>query len=270
MAARAGHSGLDVIANDYSREEKNTMKTIAAAVVSLALVAPALAQDAPAAGSPEFNAAVRDYLLSNPEILEEMSKALEAKRQGELRERQVAALDGERERLFQSADDLVLGNPDGDVTIVEFFDYNCGVCRSALADMKVILERDPDVRFVLKEWPILGPASMEAHLVSRAVGLLAPDKYAEFHVALMERNGRANGDAAMSVARSLDIDTNEVERLLEAPETMAPLQTNYELASALGINGTPSYVLPGEVFFGAVGADALLERIAAERDAATQ
>ena len=233
--------------------------------VGAALATPSFAQTASQFSGPEFEGAVRDYLLANPELLEEMQAALEAKRQAAMREQQVEVLETEADRIFASANDLVLGNPDGDVTIVEFFDYNCGVCRRALSDMQDLIEADPDVRFVLKEWPILGPASMEAHMVSRAVARVAPERYGEFHLTLLGSEGRADGDSAMALVDRMGLDAMAVEAAMDEPETTAPLEEAYELANALGINGTPSYVLPDEVFFGAVGADVLRERIDATR-----
>lgn len=242
------------------------MKPTAIAIAAaLATTSPVLGQDTPQPGTSEFNQAVRDYLLSNPELLEEMQVALREKQEAAIREQQAVALKEDRARIFESPDDVVLGNPDGDVTLVEFFDYNCGVCRQALSDMQAVIEADPNVRFVLKEWPILGPASMEAHIVSRAVARIAPDKYEEFHVALLAGSGRADGDLAMAAAVELGINADELQATMDEPATTAPLEQAYELASALGINGTPSYVLPGEVFFGAIGAEALLERVAAAR-----
>ena len=249
------------------------MKIVATTLaLGVLLGAPAFAQTAPTPGTPEFNDAIRSYLLQNPEILEEMQGALEAKREIAVREQQAVALAERSDRIFASEDDLVLGNPDGDVTVVEFFDYNCGVCRRALGDMQQLVKEDSDVRFVLKEWPILGPASMEAHMVSRAVARVAPDRYGEFHIALLGSDVRADGDTAMAEAERMGIDLDAVRTAMDETETTAPLEEAYELANALGINGTPSYVIGDAVMFGAVGTEALRERIAQVRDgsAATQ
>ena len=240
--------------------------TTVALLIGLTLGTPAIAQDAPTFGGPEFDKAVRDYLVANPELLEEMQAALEAKREAKLQEQQVAALAEMEDRIFRSEDDLVLGNPDGDVTVVEFYDYNCGVCRSALSDMQEVVERDPNVRFVLKEWPILGPASMEAHMVSRAVAQVAPDRYGEFHLSLLGSDVRANGDNAIALAERMGLDAEAIRAKMDEQQTIAPLQEAYEIADALGITGTPSYVVRDEVRFGAIGADALQELIDASRD----
>ena len=247
------------------------MKALAFALaVGTATITAAQAQDAPAFSGPEFENAVRDYLLANPELLIEMQSALETKRNAEVAERQVATLQERGDSIFRSPHDLVLGNPDGDVTVVEFYDYNCGVCRRALTDMQEIVEADPNVRFVLKEWPILGPPSMEAHMVSRAVARVARDRYGEFHLAMLGADERADGDTAMATVERMGIDTNAVQAAMNESETTGPLEDAYELAEALGIGGTPSYVIGEEVLYGAVGVEALRERIEAARNRETR
>ena len=247
------------------------MKAIAIALaLGTAWTAAANAQDMPAFEGPAFESAVRDYLLANPELLLEMQSALEAKRNAEVSERQAVTLEQRGDRIFDNPADLVLGNPDGDVTVVEFYDYNCGVCRRALSDMQNLIESDSDIRFVLKEWPILGPPSMEAHLVSRAVARVAPDRYGEFHLAMLGADERADGDTAMAMVERMGIDEEAVQTAMNEPETTGPLEEAYELAEALGIGGTPSYVVGGDVLYGAVGVEALKERIAAVRSGETR
>ena len=217
-----------------------------------------------------FGDRVRAYLLENPEILAEMQQALEAKREEAERVAQAATLEKQADLIFRSENDAVLGNPDGDVTIVEFFDYNCGFCERAMADMQTVIEADPDVRFVLKEFPILGPASLDAHTVSMAVARIAPDTYDEFHRRLLSGDARADGDTAVQLALDLGIDEEALRSAVDDPASQQAFAEAYQLADSLRITGTPSYVVGGEVLFGAVGAEALLERIERVRSVSSE
>lgn len=207
-----------------------------------------------------FGIAVRNYLLNNPEILSEVQQALE-KKQVEAREAQAkAAVVENREAIFNAPYDLALGNPNGKTTIVEFFDYNCGYCRRAVADMDAIIKANPDVRFVLKEFPILGQDSVDAHRVSAAIRLVAPEKYADFHRALMSGEN-ANEARAIEVAVSLGLDEAAIRaKMAESPNDES-VRDAYQLASKIGITGTPSYIIGDEAVFGAVGEEELTRRI---------
>ena len=167
--------------------------------------------------------------------------------------------------LFRS----VLGNPDGDVTVVEFYDYNCGFCKRAMIDMVGLLEKDPNVRFVLKEFPILGPESLAAHRVAMSLRKLAPEQYSEFHMKLLGGDVRATEEHAIEVATSLGVDEAALKAGMDDPAIDASIRQTYELANALGISGTPSFVIGDEAVFGAVGEEALLSRIANMRQCAS-
>ncbi len=210
---------------------------------------------------PEIETIVRDYLLENPEILLEMQSALEAK----MHEEQLAAnrqvIADASDALFGGTYDGIIGNPDGDVTVVEFFDYNCGYCKRALTDMITLVENDENLRFVLKEFPILGPESQEAHVVSLAFQGLAPEKYGEFHRRLLGSDGRANEESAMALALDLGVDEAALRQEMQNPQIEAAINETYQLANQLNITGTPSYVIGEEVVFGARGQEHLSEKI---------
>ena len=242
---------------------KNAIRTILLSATLLTGVA-----QAQEPGSPEFDAAVRDYLLNNPEILLEMQEALQARQQEMALAQQQETLERDADRIYDSEHNIVLGNPDGDVTVVEFFDYNCAFCRRAVADMQAVIEQDPEVRFVLKEFPILGPASTEAHVVSMAVKDVAPETYGEFHTRLLEFEGQADRASAIAIATELGIDEAALEAGMAEGDSEAAFNESYEIANALQITGTPSYIVSGELMFGAYGADAILEAVARAREAA--
>lgn len=227
---------------------------------STAFVTPAMALDD--AQKEEMGAFIREYLLSNPEILQEMQSALQTKREAEAAKKAKAAIVANRDALTAAPEDIVLGNPDGDVTIVEFFDYNCGYCKQALQDMNAIIEDDDQVRFVLKEFPILGPDSLAAHRVAMSFRKLMPEKYGEFHRTLLGLEGRATEDSAMELAVELGADEADLRAGMDDPAINDSIKQAYSLADQLGINGTPSYIVGDEAVFGALGADVLEEKVA--------
>lgn len=210
----------------------------------------------------ELGAFVKEYLLANPEILLEVQEALAAKQRAKQQEAAAAAIAGNEKAIFNSAHDITLGNPKGDVTIVEFFDYNCGYCKRALSDMDQILEKDKNIRFVLKEFPILGPDSLAAHKVSAAFRAIAPEKYGDFHRALLSGEERATEETAIAVAAKLGVSEEQLREKMEDDPQDTAVREAYMLANDLGITGTPSYVIGNEAVFGAVGAGELTTKIA--------
>lgn len=210
----------------------------------------------------EMGQFIREYLLQNPEVMLEVQAALEAKQQSQRLEQAGQAVAANHDAIFNSEDDIALGNPDGDVTVVEFFDYNCGYCKRALADMEKVLATDPKVRFVLKELPILGPDSLDAHRVSNAVRLIAPEKYGEFHRALLGSTGTATEESAIEVAAALGISEADLRKSMAENPNDQLVRDAYTLATNLGVTGTPTYIVGNEALFGAVGDDALQEKIA--------
>jgi protein-disulfide isomerase len=178
-----------------------------------------------------------------------------------------AAVKEHGEAIFNSTHQVVLGNPKGDVTMVEFFDYNCGYCKRALLDMMTLLKSDPKLRVVLKEFPVLGPGSVEAAKVATAVRMQDKTgrKYLEFHQKLMGGRGQADKAHAIAAAKDVGLDTARIEKDIDSAEVRASLEESFKLAEALGLNGTPSYVIGKDVVVGAVGLDALKEKINTNR-----
>ncbi len=205
---------------------------------------------------------VRNYLMTNPEILVEVQTALEAKRDAEQKVAQLETITNASQAIFKASYDGVAGNPEGDVTVVEFFDYNCGFCKRAMADMDAMVSADSNVRFVLKEFPILGPDSQKAHVVSMAFRALVPDQYAEFHRRLLNGPGRATEDRAVKIAMELGAEEAALREEMKNPEISDAFAETYELANQLAITGTPSYVVGDEVVFGALGQEVLTEKVA--------
>src|SRR6202040_324939 len=147
--------------------------------------------------------------------------------------------------LFYSPRQVTIGNHQGDVTLVEFFDYNCGYCKRAMTDMLEIMKEDPKLRVVLKEFPVLGPGSVEAAQVAVAVRMQdkGGKKYLEFHQKLLGGRGQADKARALAVAKEIGLDMGRLEKDLKSDEVTASIAESMKLAEALGLNGTPSYVI---------------------------
>jgi protein-disulfide isomerase len=168
--------------------------------------------------------------------------------------------------LLNSQHEVVLGNPQGDITMVEFFDYNCGFCKRALPDMMTLLKTYPNLKFVLKEFPVLGEGSVEAAHVAVAARMQDPTgkKYIEFHQKLLGGRGPADKARALAVAKDVGFDMTRIEKDMTSDEVKTTIDEDMKLADALGVNGTPSYVVGSDLVVGAVGLDALKEKLAAE------
>ncbi|NVD38533.1 DsbA family protein [Ensifer sp. HO-A22] len=240
-------------------------KMIAAGALAALMAGVSLPQNALALDQKqkdEFGAFIKEYLLANPEIMLEVQEALATKQRAKQQEVAEGAISQNKKAIFNSQYDMVLGNPDGDVTVVEFYDYNCGYCKRALTDMEDILAKDKNVRFVLKELPILGPDSLAAHKVSAAFRLVAPEKYGEFHRTLLGSEDRATEETAIAVAGKLGVTEKQLRAKMEKEPHDAAVREAYTLANDLGITGTPSYVIGNEAVFGAVGAEEISTKVA--------
>jgi protein-disulfide isomerase len=182
-------------------------------------------------------------------------------------EKHQAGVAANAETIFNSPRGVVLGNKDGDVTFVEFFDYNCGYCKRAMADMLDLMKTDPKLKVVLKEFPVLSQGSVEAAQVAVAVRMQDPSgkKYLDFHQKLLTGRGAADKARALAAAKEAGLDTARIEKDLASPEVRATIEENFKLAEAMGMNGTPSYVIGKQVVIGAVGVDNLREKIGVAR-----
>jgi protein-disulfide isomerase len=206
---------------------------------------------------------VRDYLLTNPEVLMEAAQVYR-ERQQELQQKQASqTLVMRREELDRDPDSPVIGNPDGDVVVVEFFDYRCPYCVRVAEDLREAVEDDGDIRLVMKEFPILGPESMVA--ARMALAAEKQGKYEELHFAMMTVSGKLTEEKAFKIAEKIDLDMDQLRRDMEAPEIDAMLQRNFALAQALQINGTPAFVIGDEVVRGAIDMRALRQIVGQTR-----
>jgi protein-disulfide isomerase len=243
------------------------IRTLAAAAFALALATPASAQTAQTFTPDqrgEIEKIVREYLLSNPQLLQEVMGELEKRQAQADAEKHRAAIKEHAEIIFNSPRQVTLGNPKGDVTFVELFDYNCGYCKRAMADMLDLMKADSNIKVVLKEFPVLGEGSTQAAQVAVAVRMqdkTGGKKYLEFHQKLLGGRGAADKARAMAVAKEVGLDMARLEKDMASEEVKTTLAESFKIAEAMGLNGTPSYVIGNEAVIGAVGLAVLKERV---------
>jgi protein-disulfide isomerase len=243
-----------------------TRNLLVAAVLTASAALPAEAQTFNDRQREAIEQIFKDYLLKNPELLRDAMVELERREQEAQKATQQSALKESRDKLVNSSRDMVAGNAAGDITLVEFFDYNCGYCKRALGDMRALMQSDPKLRVVLKDFPVLGPDSVEASRVALAVKhQLKPEKLFDYHVKLMESRGRVNGERAMAVAKEMGVDMARLQKDMDGPEVKAAIQENVVLGDKLGLTGTPAFVVGDEVISGAVGLEPMRKTVAGVR-----
>jgi protein-disulfide isomerase len=211
----------------------------------------------------EIEKIVREYLLSHPEVLQDAMAELDRRQSAEDAEKHLAVIKDNAAAIFSSPRQVNLGNPQGDVTLVEFFDYNCAFCKHAMSDMLDLLKTDPKLKVVLKEFPVLGEGSKQAAEVAVAVRMQdkSGKKYLDFHTKLLGGRGPADKARALAVAKEVGFDMARLDKDMQSDEVKQTLDENLKLAENLGLNGTPSYVLPAEVVVGAVGLPTLKVKV---------
>jgi len=233
------------------------------AVAAILVVTPAFAgfDDAQ---KKEIENLVRAYLLEHPEILRDMSANLEAKERAAEEMIRSKSMSENAAALFKSASDPVAGNPAGDVTVIEFMDYNCSWCKKAMKEVADIAEIDKNVRFVFKEFPIFGAGSEFA--AKAAMAAARQNKYWELHQALFQHEGQVNEDVTRQLAAELGIDVAKMENDMKDETITNAIAATQALAISLQINGTPAFIVDDKVFAGYVPKDQILAAIASIRE----
>jgi len=245
---------------------------IAAGAAWLALSAPlAIARESRFTGEDKLaiEEIVRNYLLENPEIMRDVFAELERRQEAAQQLAREEALRDSQDALF-ARDDVVLGNPNGDVTLVEFFDFNCGFCKRALDDVEKLVAADPNLRVVVKDFPVLGPGSLEAARFGLAVkNQFTPEQNAEFHVRLMKSRGQINGERAAALAVEMGADPAKLQADVNSDAVRDVIAENVDLGDRLGLTGTPAWVIGDRVISGAIGTERLAASIANVRNCGT-
>ena len=239
---------------------------ILVALLALTIAAPVTAGDSltPEQKS-EVEKTVREYLLNNPGVVLEAIDAFRAKQEAKDKDRSKAIIAAHRGKLENDPNSPVGGNPKGDVTMVEFFDYRCGYCKRVFPAVVELLNTDGNIRYVFKEFPILGDASVFAARAALAAWKLDKDKYFAFHTALMGAKGSLSEDNVMKIASDNGLPVADLRKAMEDPEIDEDLKKNSGLAQALGITGTPAFIIGDDLIPGAVSLETLKKLVALQR-----
>ena len=240
---------------------------LAALALGATLAMPAQALDLTSMTDAEreaFHAEIRNYLMENPQVIMEAVAVLEQRQQEQQAQDDIALVKDNSEALFNDASSWVGGNPDGDITLVEFLDYRCGYCKRAFPEVESLVETDGNIRVVVKEFPILGEQSLLAAQFAIATLQTAGDEaYKQVHDALMTFNGDISEPALRRVAEGFGIDTDAIMAHMDSDEVAGVIAANHALGQRMNITGTPTFVMDEQMLRGYVPLD-VMQQIAAE------
>jgi len=246
------------------------MRLLPAVLTATLLASPALAFDITNMSDAEraaFNQAVRDYLVANPDVLVESYATLQRQEQAAQADREAEVLAANHDVIFNDPNSWVGGNLDGDITVVEFIDYRCGYCRKAWQEVDELVNSDGNIRFVLKEFPILGEQSLLSSRFAIAVKLLhGDDAYRQTHDALLTLRADATPETLARLAGDLGLEPGPIAEKMDSDEVTAIIAANHALADKLDINGTPTFVVGGKVVHGYVPLKGMQQIVAEERE----
>lgn len=206
---------------------------------------------------------IREYILNHPEVILDSIRGLQERERKAQSDRSRQAIIERRAELLYDPNSPAAGNHAGDVTVVEFFDYRCPHCKAVAATVKQLIQNDPNVRVVFKEFPILGQESTLA--AKAALAAHRQGKYAAFHDALMEAREPLNESVVLGIAAETGLDVEKMRPDMQNPEIAAAIQQNQRLAQAIGITGTPAFIIGDELVRGSVDLDALKELVSRAR-----
>jgi len=240
------------------------MKKLFAAFLIL-FAAPALAQDMSPEEKAAINAQIRAYILENPEIIVEAMQVLEQREQAAQANADRELLASMRGALENDGYSLITGNPDGDVTVIEFLDYRCGYCKQAHDGVKALLASDPNIKFIVKEFPILGPESTFASRAAMASLEQGADAYLSFNDAMMRHRGDLDQHTVMRLAGEAGVDQAKLAEDIQNPQIAANIRETYGLARRLDISGTPAFIIGDTIVRGFLPYDSLKEIVEDER-----
>ncbi len=229
------------------------------------LATPAMAQmtDAEREG---FRAEVRAYLLENPEVIVEAMTELQARQDADIANRETALLAANMDAIVNDGHSWVGGNPQGDITVVEFMDYRCSYCRKAMEEVAELVTTDGNIRFIIKEYPILGEESLlSAQFAIAVLQMHSADTYQQVHEALLTMRGTATLEALGNLAADLGLDPAPILAQMNSPDVRAVIDANHALGQTMEINGTPTFVIGDAMVRGYVPLDGMMQIVADER-----
>jgi protein-disulfide isomerase len=231
------------------------------AAVSLAVWRPpaAIAAEFTPDQKKEIESIVRDYLKNHPEMLIDAIQAADDKLKADEKDKAAQALTTRKQQVFDDPQSPVAGNPKGDVTMVEFFDYRCPYCKQVQPSLEKLVGDDHQLRFVLKEFPVLGPESETAARV--ALAAKKQGKYDAFHRAMMATTGHIDEQVIFKVAASVGLDVDRIKQDMKSPDVDQELKANLDLGKALDLDGTPSFIVGDTIVPGAISASDLKQLV---------
>ena len=233
------------------------------AALALAPCRPAAASEFTPDQRKEIEGIIKDFLANHPDLLMQAIQDANEKLKADAKEKAAKALADHREQVFDDPQSPIAGNPKGDVTLVEFFDYRCPYCKQVEPSLEKLLQEDKQLRFVYKEFPVLGPDSELAAHVALAAKLQG--KYEAFHRVMMATPGHPDEAAIYKVAASVGLDIDRLKQDIKSPDIEKQLKTNLELGNTLDIDGTPAFIVGTTIVPGAISLDELKRLIAATR-----
>ncbi|GIL40984.1 DsbA family protein [Roseiterribacter gracilis] len=243
------------------------MRLVLALLAALAVAPTAFAADPAPAATPaekaKIEAVVRDYLLQHPEVLVEAIQKLEAKEEAERNDKAASAITAKKDELYNDAMAPVAGNPKGDVTVVEFFDYNCPYCKAGAPILKKAAAADGKVRIIYKEFPILSPESELASRAALAANLQG--KYLPFHEAVLEHKGKLDLPTLVTIAKATGVDAERMKTDMNKAEIDTAIKKNKALARSLEVRGTPAYLIGNTMVGGQIDVEEFAAKIADAR-----
>lgn len=208
---------------------------------------------------------VEEYIRANPKVILESVQEYQKSQMLAEQNKQNAEIKGKIAEIEKNAIGSPMLNPDGDITVVEFFDYNCGACKMMYRSVKEVLDKDKKVRFIFKELPIFGPVSDANAKVALAVHLIAPDKYWDFHQRLFENEGQLTEAIAIKIATDLGIDEAALTAKKDSPEVVKLLESDRALAQEIKVQGTPALIIGDEFVPGAMPVEEFTKKIEEHR-----
>lgn len=246
-------------------------RLVSAAALAFGLAAsPAMSFDIGAMNEDEramFRDEIRGYLLENPEVLMEAIGVLEQRQADQAEANDTAMIAANADSIYDDGYSHIAGNPDGDVTLVEFVDYRCGYCRKAFPEINALLESDGNIRLIYKEFPILGQESVTSSRFAIATKLAHGDEaYGEMHDALMALRANATEEVLARMADDMGYDSQEILAKMDDPEVNRQIEENHLLAQRLEISGTPTFVLGDQMIRGYVPLEAMQAMVADLRE----
>ena len=234
------------------------MRILIAICLVLTTMVPSLARaDLDATDRATLNSIIEDFIRNNPEIVRDTLIALAAREKAERKQTGLS-------KVRDDQGDPVMGNANGTITLYEFSDYNCGYCKRVFEPIQQLVRDNPDVRLVIKEFPILSQSSLVA--AKAAIAAEMQGKFGDYHIAMMTYRGQITDAVVMRMAAQAGVDIEQLKSDMESPKTMAIIQRTREAAAALEINGTPGLVVGDTIVPGAIGLDELVKLIAEERN----